>query len=359
MAPVGTEEDIGKRKRDHLDLCLTEDVQFQDRKTLLSDVRLLHEALPELSAAELNLSVTLAGKKLRAPLYISGMTGGTPDAVAINRDLAAVAEEEGIGFGFGSQRPLLRDPGQLASYMVRDVAPHTLIMGNLGLVQAAQAKLSDLKELIKKTAVDALCLHLNPAQEMMQAQGDRDFRGGIETLQRLQGELGIPLIVKETGCGISESTARKIAASGVTIVDVAGAGGTSWVGVETRRASQERKPLGFEMWDWGIPTAASLLMAGRMQNLTLLASGGLRTGNDVVHAIALGATACGMAQPYLKAHHEGGREGVRSVIRRLVDHLRMAMVLTGSKSIRQLQQTPRVLVGELSQWAAQQAPSPR
>lgn len=352
MAPVGTDENIGQRKRDHLELCLNEDVQFRERKTLLADVRLLHDALPELSADELDLSVRLAGKRLRAPLYISGMTGGTPEAVDINRDLAAVAEEEGIAFGFGSQRPLLKDPKQLPSYQVRDVAPHALVFGNLGLVQAGQYSTEQIKALIRETGVDALCIHLNPAQEMMQANGDRDFSGGISTLERLNGELPIPVIVKETGCGISTRTAEKLRAAGIKNLDVAGAGGTSWVGVETRRAEESRRQLGAEMWDWGVPTAASLIYASRVGGFTLLASGGLRTGTDVVNAIALGATAAGMAQPFLKARHEGGKDAVRALIRRMVEQLRMAMVLTGSKTIYDLQRAPRVITGELAAWAA-------
>jgi isopentenyl-diphosphate delta-isomerase len=358
MPPVGTEDNIEQRKRDHLELCLNEDVQFQARRTLLADVRLLHEALPELDANALDLSVPLAGKTLRAPLYISGMTGGTAEAVAINRDLAAVAEEMGIAFGFGSQRPLLKDASQLPSYQVRDVAPSALLFGNLGLVQAGQYPVSQIKAMVADTQIDALCLHLNPAQEMMQAHGDRNFRGGLETLRRLRGELTVPLIVKETGCGISARTAEKIKQAGIGIVDVAGAGGTSWVGVETRRAANDRKPLGYEMWDWGIPTAASLLQVRQVTGLTVLASGGLRSGTDVAHAIALGATACGMAQPYLKARHEGGRDGIRALVLRLIDHLKMTMVLTGSRTIAELQQAPRVLVGELSHWAGQ-APTSR
>lgn len=352
MTPVGTDENIGQRKRDHLELCLNEDVQFRERKTLLADVRLLHDALPELSADELDISVRLAGKRLRAPLYISGMTGGTPEAVDINRDLAAVAEEEGIAFGFGSQRPLLKDPKQLPSYQVRDVAPSALVFGNLGLVQAGQYSTEQIKELIRATGVDALCIHLNPAQEMMQAGGDRDFRNGIATLERLNGELPVPVIVKETGCGISPRAAEKLRAAGIKNLDVAGAGGTSWVGVETRRAEESRRQMGVEMWDWGVPTAAALIYASRVGGFTLLASGGLRTGTDVVNAIALGATAAGMAQPFLKARHEGGKDGVRALIRRLVEQLRMAMVLTGSQTIYDLQHAPRVIAGELAAWAA-------
>lgn len=352
MAPV-VNDDIGQRKRDHIDICLREDVQFQERGTLLGDVRLMHEALPELRVDDVDLSVELAGKRLQYPLYISGMTGGTPEAVEINRDLAAVAQKMGVAFGFGSQRPLLRDAAALPSYQVRDVAPDALIFGNLGLVQAGEYPIHEIRELLARTGVDALCLHLNPAQELMQAHGDRDFSGGMDTLKRLRQELDLPLIVKETGCGISRRTAERIRLAGIGMVDVAGAGGTSWVAVETRRAAEERRILGQGMWDWGIPTAASLVMAGRVSELTLLASGGIRSGSDVVNALALGATACGMAQPYLKARDEAGREGVERVVTQLVDHLRMAMVLTGSRTVFDLQQAPRVLVGELQQWVDQ------
>ena len=352
MASI-VKDDIGQRKRDHIDICLREDVQFQQRGTLLGDVRLMHEALPELRVDDVDLSVKVAGKRLRYPLYISGMTGGTPEAEEINRDLAAVAQEMGVAFGFGSQRPLLRDASTLPSYQVRDVAPDALIFGNLGLVQAGEYSIGDIRELIQRTGVDALCLHLNPAQELMQAHGDRDFSGGIDTLKRLRQELEVPLIVKETGCGISRRTAERIRSAGIDTIDVAGAGGTSWVAVETRRAAAERRPLGQAMWDWGIPTAASLLTAGQVPGLTLLASGGIRGGNDVVNALALGATACGMAHPYLKARDEAGRDGVRRVVTELVEHVRMGMVLTGSRTVSELQQAPRVLVGELQQWVEQ------
>ncbi len=350
-----SETDIGRRKRDHIDICLNEDVQFHERGTLLGNVRLLHEALPELHADEIDLSVRIAGRTLRAPLYVSGMTGGTPEAETINRDLAAVAGELGIAFGLGSQRPLLVDPGTLSSYQVREAAPDVVLFGNLGLVQAAQTSTDKIRELARATGIDALCIHLNPAQELMQADGDRDFRGGLDTLRRLQGELGIPLIVKETGCGLSPRALASIRSTGVTTVDVAGAGGTSWVAVETRRAAAERRPVGESMWDWGIPTAASLLAAGQTGGLTVLASGGVRSGTDVVNALALGATAVGMAQPYLKARHEGGRDGVRRLAQQLIEQIRMVLLLTGSRTVADLHKAPRILVGELETWSRQLA----
>jgi isopentenyl-diphosphate Delta-isomerase len=359
MAPVKTDTDISKRKHDHINICLHEDVQFRAKGTLLDNVRLLHEALPELRVDAVDTRVTLFGKTLQAPLYISGMTGGTPEAEAINRDLALVAGEMGIAFGLGSQRPLLLDSSTLPSYRVRDCAPNALIFGNLGLVQASQVETARIREIIRMTEVDALCLHLNPAQEMMQADGDRDFTGGLETLKRLRGELDIPLIVKETGCGLSPRTLEKIRSAGIETVDVAGAGGTSWVAVETRRAAPERQPLGARMWDWGIPTAASIHYATQVEGLTILASGGIRSGSDAVNALALGATACGMAQPYLKARDEDGCDGVRRVIEQLMDQVRMSMVLTGSRTISELQQAPRVLVGELETWVHPSAHSGR
>lgn len=351
--PASIQNDIGQRKRDHLGICLNEEVQFRDRPTLLEQVRLVHDALPELGLADIDLSVEIAGKRLRAPLYISGMTGGTPEAAAINRDLAAVAEALGLGFGFGSQRPLLNSNASIATYQVRDVAPTALIFGNLGLVQARETSSAAIARLVEETGADALCIHLNPAQELMQANGDRDFTGGVATLQRLRHDLSVPVVVKETGAGISARTARKLRDAGIEWVDVAGAGGTSWVGVETRRAADDRQTLGQQLWDWGIPTAASLLYAVHTGGLHVLASGGIRTGNDVAAALALGAQACGMAYPCLKAWHTGGREAVRQMLETIIEQLRMIFLLTGSRNLTAFHTAPKVLTGELLAWKEQ------
>jgi isopentenyl-diphosphate delta-isomerase len=273
---------IQKRKSDHLALCASGEVEFRNKGTLLDEVALVHDALPDRQYDDIDLTTTLLGKKLRAPVVISGMTGGTPEAAAINRDLAKAANALGLGFGLGSQRAMVVAPDLGWTYRVRDVAPNALVMGNLGVVQARQMSTGAIKELCKEVGVDALCVHLATSMELIQPGGDRDFRGGRETLARLHGELGLPIVIKETGAGLSRRVGMVAKQIGIRTVDTSGAGGTSWVGVETRRAGQRQK-LGEEMRDWGIPTAASVGLLSDL-GLDIIATAGCAMSQDVARA---------------------------------------------------------------------------
>ncbi|RYZ03579.1 MAG: type 2 isopentenyl-diphosphate Delta-isomerase [Myxococcales bacterium] len=341
--------DISRRKDDHLELAISGDVGFKRTTTLFEHVRFVHDALPELAVAELDTSLTLMGKKLRAPILIAAMTGGSERAERINKELAQIAEERGYAFGLGSQRAMHRHPGKSATYAVRDVAPTTLVLGNLGLVQAAQMSSDDVKRLVDGVGADALCLHLNPAQELIQDDGDRDFRGGLDTLSRLL-QSGVRLVVKETGCGLSASVAARVRALGVEYVDVSGAGGTSWVAVETHRASEARRPLGQAFWEWGIPTAASVALCARHGFRGIFATGGMSTGLEIAKAIALGASAGGIARRALQALESGGPDGARAFFEGIEVELRAAMLLTGSRNLAALGSAPRLVTGELAQW---------
>jgi isopentenyl-diphosphate delta-isomerase len=342
--------DISQRKRDHLALCAGPNVAFRQKTTLLEQVEFVHAALPELHADEIDSTVTLLGKTLKAPVVIAAMTGGTDIAAAINQDLAAVAEELGIGFGLGSQRAMFERPDTTWTFAVRDVAPSALVLGNLGMVQARQMTAEQIGELCGRAGVDALCVHLNPAMEIVQPGGDRDFRSGLDTLTRLVSELGIPVVAKETGCGLSRAMGRLIAGTGVRTVDTSGAGGTSWVAVEAHRAvDEDTRALAEELWDWGIPTAASVLQL-RNLGLDVIATGGLQSGSDVARAVALGACAGGLAAAVLKAHKAGGRDGARTFLQRVVASVRAIMLLTGSRTVAQLQRAPTVLTGRLRAW---------
>ncbi len=345
--------DLSARKADHLDLATSGDVGFHQTTTLLECVRLVHDALPELAYDELDLSVTVLGKRLRAPLLIAAMTGGTERAQRINRELASIAEERGYAFGLGSQRALHRDPAALASYAVRDVAPSALVLGNVGVVQAGEMATSELAELVRMVGADALCVHLNPAMELIQDDGDRDFRGALSTIERLRGELGLPVIVKETGCGLSQRVAERLRALGVLHVDVSGAGGTSWVAVETARASTERRALGEAFREWGIPTAASVALCARHGFETIFATGGMQSGVDIAKALALGAHVGGIARRALQALEHGGRAGAVSFFEGVERELRTTMLLSGAGSPRDLSRVPRVIVGELGEWLRQ------
>lgn len=345
---------IGRRKDDHLALCAEGDVGFRARSTLLECVRLVHDALPDLALADVDTSVTLLGKKLRAPIVIASMTGGTDEAGRINRDLASIAEERGYGFGLGSQRAMHVRPGASATYRVRQTAPSALVLGNVGVVQARSMSTSEVRTLVDEVGADALCVHLNPAMELVQPGGDRDFTRGLETIARLVRDLGVPVVVKETGCGIAPGVGARLRAAGVAHVDVSGAGGTSWVGVETKRAhaagDEAALALGEALWDWGIPTAASVALLSPLGFESILATGGIATGLDVARAIALGASACGIARPVLQALASGGRAAAVFLLDGIEAELRAVMLLTASRDVAALRRAPRVIVGELAAW---------
>ncbi|WP_394839177.1 type 2 isopentenyl-diphosphate Delta-isomerase [Pendulispora rubella] len=343
---------IGARKADHIALCASGKVEFRGKGTLLDEVHLVHDALPDRHLDAIDLGTTLLGRRLAAPVVVSGMTGGTPEARAINRDLARAAETLGLAFGLGSQRAMVLRPDTAATYAVRDVAPTALVLGNIGLVQAREMSSASLRELVDAVGADALCVHLNPAMELIQPGGDRDFRGGLAVLERLVRDLPKPIVVKETGCGISRRVARAVRDIGVTAIDVSGAGGTSWVGVETERARGEERQLGEELWDWGIPTAASVGLIADL-GLEVIATGGLRNGSDVVRALALGATAGGLAAPVLRAQRApegGGYEGALAFLRYVVSGVRSITFLTGCGSSAALRSAPRVLGPALRAW---------
>lgn len=338
---------ISNRKADHIQLCIDGDVSFKNKTTLFEEIELIHEAFPELHLDEIDLQTEFAGKTLKAPLIIAAMTGGVDRADEINRELASLAEELGIGFGFGSQRPLLQ--GITAGYKVRDVAPNTLLLGNIGMVQARDASLQQLEDIIDYSEVDALCVHLNPAMEVIQPGGDSDFRGGYDAIARLIEKLSVPIVIKETGCGFSRKTGKRLAELGVKWMDTSGSGGTSWVAVETHRSILPEKSVGKHFWDWGVPTAATLLQ-NRGLGLGVCATGGMQDGLMIAKAIALGAACGGMARPVLKAHSLGGKEHARHFLKQTIREIRIAMLLTGSKDISALQRQEFILGPNLERW---------
>jgi isopentenyl-diphosphate delta-isomerase len=341
--------DIEQRKADHLDLCATDDVAFRQRTTLLECVRLVHQALPETDYESVDTRVRLLGKELRAPLLIAAMTGGHERAAEINQALASVADQHGYAFGLGSQRAMQKRPETSWTYQVRTHAPNALLFGNVGVVQARDMSTDEIAGMVEEVGADALCVHMNPAMELVQPEGDRDFSGGIRTFQRLWSELEVPIIAKETGNGISREVAEKLRSIGIRHADTSGAGGTSWVGVETLRAEGEGRALGEALWEWGIPTAASVrycVDAG----LTTIATGGIRNGMDVARAIALGASCAGIARNVYQAFLEGGSDGARDFLLRVERELRSVMLLCGAKTIEDLQRAPRIVTGELRDW---------
>jgi isopentenyl-diphosphate Delta-isomerase len=351
MAPDHT---TSRRKDAHLDLCATGDVAPVENSTLLDCVRLLHCAMPELAVGDVDLSTPLFGKTLKAPILITGMTGGSERAGEVNRELAQVAEAFGVAFGVGSQRAMHERPELLDTFAVRKVAPTTVVLGNIGVQQAAVLGLDAVRRLTDSIGADALALHLNPGQELAQPEGDRDFKAGYATVAALVKAYGDALIVKETGCGLSPEVARRLVDLGVKHLDVSGLGGTSWVRVEQLRATGQLAEVAALFSGWGIPTAAAVLNARKAvgPGVKLVASGGLRTGLDVARAIALGADIGGLALPLFRAQQEGGVAGASRALDTILLTLRHTLVLTGSRTPAELATRPKVLTGELKDWSS-------
>jgi isopentenyl-diphosphate delta-isomerase len=344
--------DESRRKDAHLELCLTEEVEPAENDPLFGDVHLVHEPLPELAAGDVDSSCPFLGKRLASPLVITGMSGGPERAGALNRDLAKVAEELQIGFGVGSQRAMLASTAVAETFRVREAAPRVALLGNIGLWQARSLKVDGVRRLMDAIGADAMAVHLNAAQEMIQPEGDRDFRDGLSTIAALARSLGGRLIIKETGCGIGPATARKLVDAGVEIIDVSGLGGTSWVRVEALRARGTARALGASYSGWGIPSAACVHSVARAigPRALLVASGGIRDGLAAAKAIALGAQWVGVALPILRAWETAGAAGARQALIELMEGIRLAMVLTGSRTLKELAARPPVIGPTLGRW---------
>jgi isopentenyl-diphosphate delta-isomerase len=295
--------ELVNRKFDHIKINLEQDVRSA-LTTGLENYRFVHEALPELDLNRIDTTLRLFTRRLAAPILISSMTGGTAEAETINMRLAEAAQEVGVAMGVGSQRAALEHPEQAATFQVRRVAPDILLFANLGAVQLNYGyTLDHCRRAVDMIQADALILHLNPVQEAVQAGGDVNFEGLAKKIEEVCKKMDVPIIAKEVGWGISERTAKLLAKCGVSVIDVAGAGGTSWSQVEMHRAPDEfTRQLAATFVGWGIPTAESILNVKRtVPEMTVFASGGLKDGLDIAKCVALGATLGGMAGQFLKA----------------------------------------------------------
>jgi isopentenyl-diphosphate delta-isomerase len=330
--------DTDKRKREHIETVLTEDVRAKGVTTGFERFFFDHVAAPELDLAEIDLSTSLWNRRLSAPLLISSMTGGTGGARDINLRLAEAAQSLGLAMGVGSQRAALEDPALADTYRVRRAAPDILLFANFGAVQLNRGfGPAEARRAIEMIGADALILHLNPLQEAVQAEGDRDFRGLYGKIETIVRAVPVPVIVKEVGNGISGAVARRLAAAGVAAIDVAGAGGTSWSEVEAYRSRDPaRRSVAHEFAAWGIPTALALIEARRAApGLTIFASGGVRSGVDAAKAIRLGASLIGAAAPVLGSA-TATTEAVVERMRRMIEELRIACFCTGSRDLAAL-----------------------
>lgn len=337
---------IERRKADHIRINLEENVQFPRLTTGLENYRFMHAALPEIDLDEVDTSLTLFGKRLRSPLLISSMTGGTGEASGINRTLAAAAQQTGIAMGLGSQRAAIARPELAATFKVRDVAPDILLFANVGAVQLNYGfGVDEYRRAVDMAEADALILHFNALQEAVQPEGDGNFKNLLPKIEALCKTIGVPVIAKEVGWGFSPNDARRLANVGIAAIDVAGAGGTSWSEVEYHRAPTAfHAQIARSFADWGIPTAQSIeYVREAAPGLTIIASGGLRDGIDVAKCIALGAAVGGLAGPFLKAAVQS-LDATIDTIRILERQIQITMFAAGAPDIRALQKTPLVKV---------------
>ncbi|OLP18178.1 type 2 isopentenyl-diphosphate Delta-isomerase [Leptolyngbya sp. 'hensonii'] len=323
------------RKADHLRICLDEDVQFRQTTNGLDRYRFIHCCLPELDRTEIDLSTLFLGKRLGSPLLISSMTGGTQLAKTVNYRLAEVAQHYRLAMGVGSQRVAVENPQVVDTFAVRRVAPDIPLFANLGAVQLNyDYGLEQCLQAVDSLEADALILHLNPLQECVQSRGDTNFRGLLAKIATLCQCLPVPVIAKEVGNGISGAMAQKLIESGVSAIDVAGAGGTSWAKVESERAEDElQRRLGATFGDWGIPTSDCLVSVRSVApTIPLIASGGLRNGLEAAKAIALGADLVGMALPFLQAacESEAALHGLTSL---LIAEMTTTLFCTGCRDL--------------------------
>jgi isopentenyl-diphosphate delta-isomerase len=348
------------RKQQHVELTVTRDVNFRTKTAGFERWEFLHNALPELNFADVDPSCSFLGKTMALPLIISSMTGGYGDAARINRQLAEVCRERKIGMGVGSQRQALENSDFHRSYsIVRETAPEIPIIGNIGAAEVARLRdISPVLKLSEMIKADAFAVHLNPLQELLQPEGSPEFAGVLKGIELLVKNLRLPIIVKEIGAGISANVARRLLAVGVTMIDVAGSGGTSWAGVEILRRRKQAsgrhtsnaragEDYAAQFWDWGIPTADALRQVSSLKDqhpsLKVISSGGIQNGMDIAKSLAFGADLAGMARPMLIALESGGVQALNRLIDKIEMELKGVMFLTGSKSLPDLQRQQLIL----------------
>lgn len=337
-------DSIEQRKSEHIQITLNEKVTGESITTGLESLAFVHNALPEIAFDEISIETTFLDFECKTPFLISSMTGGTALAEIINRNLAAAAEERGWALALGSTRALLDSDGHPSSFLMRKYAPNVPIIANLGAVQFNYGYgVDECRKIMGMTEADLLVLHLNSIQEVIQEEGDTNFKGLLKKIEQLCSTLEVPVGVKEVGWGIDGQTAKKLIEAGVAFIDVAGAGGTSWSQVEKFRAKDPIRRVAAEAFsEWGIPTAESIrLVRGEIGKRPLIASGGMRTGLDGAKTIALGADLVGFGRSILREATQS-TEDVLEVMKIREMELRMTMFGIGAPTIQELKDTPRL-----------------
>ncbi|MCL5876671.1 MAG: type 2 isopentenyl-diphosphate Delta-isomerase [Candidatus Bathyarchaeota archaeon] len=348
-------EETGKRKVDHIRICLDDKAQAKRATSGFEDIQLIHRALPETDKAKISLQTTFLGKKFKAPIIVGAMTGGAEEAMKINASIAEAVEKLGLGMGLGSQRAAIENKNLEKTYRVaREKAPHAFLIANVGGVQLVHGYgVKEVKRIVEMIDADAVAVHLNALQEAVQPEGQTNFKGVLTKIAEIAAAIEQPVIVKETGAGMSAEDAKALEKAGVKAIDISGVGGTSFAAVEYYRApkigGETQQFIGEALWDWGIPTAVSLIEASQTVKLPLIASGGIRSGTDIAKALALNASLASIVQPILQTAVKGTKE-TEQKLSCLIEELRNVMFLVGAEKISDLPKTPVVITGKTAQW---------
>lgn len=342
-------EQTSKRKKEHLELCLTDEVSYKTKSTGFENYEFRHYAITEVEIDKIKFESKFFSKKIKFPFLISCMTGGTSEADNINSRLAVVAEELGIPIGVGSQRQALENRKFEESFkIVRKNAPNVPTLSNIGAAQVVQFnKIDPVRKIIDMIEADALVIHVNPLQELLQKEGETNFKGLLKKIGTISKKIDIPIIVKEVGAGISYEAAKKLLDVGVKGIDIAGAGGTSWAGVEMLRNKENGNTY---LWDWGLPTSYCIKGVSKLKKekkFLLIGSGGINNGLDAAKALALGADMVASARIILQKLNRGGRENTIEFIKNLFDEIKKIMFLTGSQSLKDLKKNKLLRKDEL------------
>ncbi|MGC8538234.1 MAG: type 2 isopentenyl-diphosphate Delta-isomerase [Candidatus Micrarchaeia archaeon] len=338
----GEQESTPQRKLEHIRIILNNDTQYHNKTTMLENVKVLPYG-PSLDPDNVDISTTLIGKHINAPLFISGMTGGPAATLKINEDIAIAASKAGIPMGVGSQRAMVESPDMSFTYDMKRFAKNLFLIGNIGASELLKYDKDRIQNMLDSINADMLALHTNPGQESVQPEGNINFKGVYQKICELSGGIKQPVIVKEVGNGISKEVARKLNGK-VQWIDTQGAGGTTWIGVETYRS---KGSYGKAFWDWGVPTALSVLEVRSVFSGHVWASGGIRTPADIVKALALGAEMCGMAKPILVNENKEGSEGVYRFIASTIAGVKAEMAKLGFNSIGELKSAKVEIGGRL------------
>jgi isopentenyl-diphosphate delta-isomerase len=351
--PEQTNERTSRRKIEHLEICLNDYVESSYKA--LDDIVLIHDALPEIDKDEIMIDKRFLGHDFKAPIIVNSITGGHPDTEIVNKNIARAVELLGLGMGVGSQRAAIKDSSMERTFKVaRQEAPTAFISSNIGVQQLKELKKTDIERIINMIDADAIFVHLNFLQESIQPEGDKNAAGCLDKIQEICDMVDIPVIVKETGAGISRETCERLKnIKKIGAIDVEGSGGTSFSAVEYYRAKKEGDTvlanLGEDFWNWGIPTPVSLLECLDVMDIPIICGGGLRNGIDVAKVLSLGADMAAIARPIVGPALKSDR-AVLDLLNRYIDGLKVTMFLTACERLDELRAIPVVITGYLNEY---------